>query len=193
MKVEVSFTAARAAAGLSRRTEKPVAGQQGSQRPWRHGSVREPGAGGPDEKANHVLDHRGSRRDGAFEGPASQRRIAGVTVGTGPSPDEDVAPGSEGGPRELHGRMAAEERSGFGWTACESSVGEGPSGADHPASCLRPVGWREQRSVLAGLGVKQPVRRHAVKGRRTKPTLDGGPAPATITGNRRGRTHWRRT
>src|SRR5690606_6282455 len=49
-----------AAAGLSRRTEKPVAGQQGSQRPWRHGSVREPGAGGPDEKANHVLDHRGS-------------------------------------------------------------------------------------------------------------------------------------
>src|SRR5690606_27277391 len=131
----------------------------------------------------------GSRRDGAFEGPASQRRIAGVagpaTVGTGPGPDEDVAPGSEGGPRELHGRMAAEERSSFGWTACESSVGEGPSGADHPASCLRPVGWREQRSVLAGLGVKQPVRRHAVKGRRTKPTLDGGPAPATITGNRR--------
>src|SRR5690606_5305897 len=134
-----------AAAGLSRRTEKPVAGQQGPQRPWRHGSVREPGAGGPDEKANHGLDYRGSRRDGAFEGPASQRRIAGVagpaTVGTGPGPDEDVAPGSEGGPRELHGRMAAEERSSFGWTACESSVGEGPSGADHPASCLRPVGW----------------------------------------------------
>src|SRR5690606_21908840 len=111
------------------------AGQQGSQRPWRHGSVREPGAGGPDEKANHVLDHRGSRRDGAFEGPASQRRIAGVagpaTVGTGPGPDEDVAPGSEGGPRERHGRMAAEERSSFGWTACESSVTGNRRGRTH--------------------------------------------------------------
>src|SRR5690606_418715 len=109
--VEVSFTAARAAAGLSGRTGIPGAGPPGSQRPWRDGSVREPGAGGPDEKANHVLDQRGSRRDGAVEGPASQRRIAGVagpaTVGTGPGPDEDVAPGSEGGPRELHGRMAA--------------------------------------------------------------------------------------
>src|SRR5690606_17462055 len=84
-------------------TEKPVVGQQGSQRPWRHGSVREPGAGGPDEKANHVLDHRGSRRDGAFAGPASQRRIAGVagpaTVGTGPGPDED---GRTGDGREVN-------------------------------------------------------------------------------------------